>query len=103
VAVEVEIPHQRHFDPHVVQALTDARHRPRGVFVIDRDPHQLGSGSGQVRHLNGGSYFIHRVSVGHGLDHDGSVTAHRDVTDFHRHTNASLISGNLFHHIDDKG
>jgi len=46
MAVVVKIPDQRYITPRILQSLLDLRNGTGGLFVVDRDSHQLGPGLG---------------------------------------------------------
>ena len=84
VADVMEIAHQRHVDALPQQALLDARHGGSALVPVHGDAHDLGAGAGQRRHLAHGAVDVGGIGVGHGLDHDGRITADDHLADRHR-------------------
>ncbi|MDT4827212.1 hypothetical protein FQZ97_605520 [compost metagenome] len=87
VAVVVEIAHQRHVHAHPVELFADGRDFTGRLGRVHRDPHELGAGLGQLLDLYRRGDGVRRVGVGHGLDHDRGIAAHRHdtVAPLHRH------------------
>ena len=83
VAVVVEVADERHVDPEPVELGADDRDRLGGLVVVDGDAHQLRSGVGELRDLDGGGVGIGGVGVRHRLDDDRVRRSDRDVADQH--------------------
>ena len=52
-----------------------------GVFVVDGDADEFGTGAGEGGDLVDGAGDVGGVGVGHGLHHDGGVGADADGAD----------------------
>ena len=83
VAVVVEVADDGHADAALVEAFDDVRNGGGGVFVVDRDAHQLRAGEREGRNLLDGATATSAVSV---LVIDctttGNFPANANVADF---------------------
>ena len=70
-----------HVHPEPVELAADDGNRLRGRVVVDGDAHQLRSGMGELRNLDGGGVRVGGVGVGHRLHHDRMRRPDRDVAD----------------------
>nr|UOZ97222.1 hypothetical protein NCPCFENI_01138 [Cupriavidus sp.] len=95
VAIEMKVAHQRHGAVHLVELLANRGHGPRGLKRIDRNAHDLGSGKGQVAHLNGCANGIGGIGIGHGLHHHRGPASHwhLGVVPAHHHAVAGPTRG----------
>ena len=94
VPVVVEIAHDRHPDPALVQSLHDRRNRRGGLLVVHRNAHNLRPGHRQRSNLLDGAGDIGRVGVGHRLHDNRDLPAHANVADLDR---GCLPALNLWH------
>src|SRR5579863_3408955 len=92
VAVEMEVPDQRHIAADRVQTMADVRHGGSGFVRVHGDAHQLRAGGCQLRALIGGGGHVGRVGVGHRLHDDRRDAADRDVPNLHRTGQMALWS-----------
>ena len=94
VAVVVEVADDGHAQAALFEAFDDGWNGGRGVFVVDRDAHDLGAGERERRNLLDGGPDVRRVGVGHRLHDDGNFPAHANVSDF---DGWSFSAGDLRH------
>ena len=84
VAVVVEVADERSIAAGVEHALLDFGHGRSRFRDIDRDPHHLRTGGGQLDALPRGARHVDGIRIRHGLNGDGCAAAHLDSPDLHR-------------------
>ena len=93
VADVVEVPHDRHVDAHLSQAIFDVRDRGGSLIAVDRDADDLRAGAGQRSHLARGALDIGSVGIGHRLDDDRRAATDAHAADIHRHGLVAPLRG----------
>jgi hypothetical protein len=99
----MEVAHDRHIDAHPAEAILDVRHRGGSLVAIDGDAHELGAGTGERRHLPGGSLHVGGIGVGHRLDDDWAAAADAHISDVHRYGLVAPLWGSVIRHAQSSG
>jgi len=85
VAVEMEVPDQRHMAVHGLQSFFNTWNRGSGGFIVDRDAHQLGPGPGELGDLPCGADSVAGIGVGHRLHNHRAAAADCHVAHLDRY------------------
>ena len=81
VAVVVEVADDRHVHAQAAHLANHLGNGCRGFLGVDGDPHELRSGVGESRDLDGGPVRVGGVGVRHRLDDDRVGAAHEHAAD----------------------